>query len=197
MGAGREEGRHQAAMIGWIARFACSAMFASAIAASPAEGYPGKPVRVIVSFPPGAGPDIVARTVGQKLAERWGQPVLVDNRPGAGGNIATEMLAKAPPDGCTLIMLSNHLAINPGLFREVAYDPIANFAPVTLATWTPNVLVVHPSLPVKTVKELMGLARRKPGDLNFSSGGNGSVGHLAGELFKTRLSSAARFLSPS
>lgn len=155
-----------------------------AIGASPSDGFPGKPVRMIVSFPPGSGPDILARTIGQRLDRIWGQQLIVDNRPGAGGNIAMAMTASAPPDGYTLIVLSNQLAINPSLFRKVAYDPIKSFAPITLATWTPNVLVVHPSLPVKSVKDLIALARAKPAALNFSSGGNGSVGHLAGELFK-------------
>ena len=156
-----------------------------AVAAARADRYPDKPVRMIVSFPPGSGPDILARTLGQRLDRIWGQQLIVENRPGAGGNIAMGMTASAPPDGYTLIVLSNQLAINPSLFRKVPYDPVKSFAPVTLATWTPNVLVVHPSLPVKTVKDLISLAKAKPGALNFSSGGNGSVGHLAGELFKS------------
>ena len=147
--------------------------------------FPVKPVRLIVSFPPGAGPDIVARTVGQKLTERWGQQVIVDNRPGAGGNIATELGMKAAPDGYTLMAVSNYFTVNPSLFKKAGYDPLRDFAPVILAAVMLNVLVVHPSLPVKSVQEVVALAKAKPGQLNFSSGDNGSVGHLAGELFKS------------
>lgn len=154
-------------------------------AAAVGQDFPSKPVRIIVSFPPGAGPDIVARTVGQKLAERWRQQIVVDNRPGGGGNIATELGAKATPDGYALILVSNHFTINPSLFRKVPYDPVRDFVPVTLATFTPNILVVHPSLPVKSVKDLIVLAKSRPGQINFSSGGNGSVGHLAAEMFNT------------
>lgn len=151
-----------------------------------AQTYPSKPIHMTVSFPPGAGPDILARMLGGKLSESWGQPVIVENRPGAGGNIATDFVARAPADGYMLLVASNHLNINPNLFKQVNYDPLKDFAPVTLATSTPNVLVVKPSLGVKSIGELSALARSKPGTLNFSSGGNGSVGHLAGELYKVR-----------
>lgn len=149
------------------------------------QGFPVKPVRIIVPFPPGAGPDIVARTVGQKLAEHWKHQIVVDNRPGGGGNIATELAARAIPDGYTLLLASNHFTINPSLFSKVPYDPVRDFVPVTLAAATPNILVVHPSLPVKSVRDLIALAKAKPDQLNFSSGGNGSVGHMAAEMFKT------------
>lgn len=151
-----------------------------------AQGYPTKPIRLVVSFPPGAGPDILARMIGNKLSDSLGQPVITENRPGAGGNIATDLVARAPADGYTLLVASNHLNINPSLFKQLNYDPIKDFAPVTLATATPNVLVVRPSLGVKSIDELNALARAQPGKLNFSSGGNGSVGHLAGELYKTQ-----------
>jgi tripartite-type tricarboxylate transporter receptor subunit TctC len=158
------------------------AVFSTAVAG---QDFPSKTVRIIVPFPPGAGPDIVGRTVGQKLTGRWKQQIVVDNRPGAGGNIGVEAAAKAAPDGYTLLLASNHVTINPSLFKKVPYDPIRDFLPLTLATVTPNILVVHPSLPVKSVRELIALAKSRPGQINFSSGGNGSVGHLAAEMFKT------------
>lgn len=151
-----------------------------------AQDFPTKPIRLVVSFPPGAGPDILARMVGTKLSDSLGQPVITENRPGAGGNIATDLVARAPADGYTLLVASNHLNINPSLFKKLNHDPLKDFAPVTLATATPNVLVVRPSLGVKSLAELSALARDQPGKLNFSSGGNGSVGHLAGELYRTQ-----------
>lgn len=160
-------------------------LIAAALPPAYAQEFPVKPVRMIVPFPPGAGPDIVSRTIGQKLAERWKQQLVVDNRPGAGGNIAVELAAKSAPDGYTLILVSNHFTSNPSLFRKVPYDPVRDFAPVTMAAFTPNILLVHPSLPVKSVKDLVRLAKSRPGELNVSSGGNGSVGHLAAEMFKT------------
>lgn len=153
-------------------------------AAAHAQGFPAKPVRLVISFPPGAGPDVFARVVAPKLSEKWGQQVIVENRPGGGGNIATELVARAAPDGYTLVVLSNHFTINPSLFSRVAYDPVKEFAPVILATWTPSVLVVHPSVPVKSVKEFLALARSRPAQLDFSSGGNGSVSHMAGAMLQ-------------
>lgn len=149
------------------------------------QDFPSKPMRFIIPFPPGAGPDIVARIVGPKLSARWGQQIVVDNRPGGGGNIAAGLGAQAAPDGYTLMLASNHVTINPSLFKKVPYDPIRDFVAITLAAVTPNILVVHPSLPVKSVKNLIALAKSRPGQINFSSGGNGSVGHLAAEMFKT------------
>jgi tripartite-type tricarboxylate transporter receptor subunit TctC len=155
-------------------------------AASAQPTYPAKPIRYVVPFPAGGPLDIVARAIGQELNRSWGQPVIVDNRPGAGGNIGAELVAKSPPDGYTILMgaVSTH-AINPTLYTRVAYDPIKDFAPITLITSVPNVLVVHPSVPAKTVSELIAVAKAKPGQLNFASGSTGSAGHLAGELFKT------------
>jgi tripartite-type tricarboxylate transporter receptor subunit TctC len=151
-----------------------------------AQGYPSKPIRFVVPYPPGGPLDIMARAVGQKLTEAWGQPVVVDNRAGAGGNIGADLVAKSPPDGYTLLMgaVATH-AINPTLYGKVPYDPIKDFAPVALVAQVPNILVVHPSVPARTVPELIELARARPGYLNFGSGSTGSTGHLAGELFNT------------
>jgi len=153
------------------------------VAAQPA--YPAKPIRYIVPYPPGGPLDIVARGLAQKIGPKLGQQVLVDNRPGAGGNIGADAVAKAPADGYTILMgaVATH-AINPHLYRKLPYDAVRDFTPVTLVTQVPNVLVVHPSLPVKRVSDLVGLAKATPGALSFGSGSIGSAGHLAGELFK-------------
>jgi tripartite-type tricarboxylate transporter receptor subunit TctC len=150
-----------------------------------AQGYPSKPVRMIVPSTPGGGPDIMARAVGQKLTEAWGQAVVIENRGGAGGIIGSEAAAKAPPDGYTLVMANagSH-AVNASLYAKLPYDPIRDFAPVTLVSSAPNILIVHPSLPVKNVRELVALAKQKPDTLTFGSGSNGSTAHLTGELFK-------------
>ena len=151
-----------------------------------AQSYPAKPIRFVVPFPPGGPLDIMARGVGQKMQEAWGQPVVVENRPGAGGGIGAELVAKAPGDGYTLLMgaVSTH-AINPSLYAKIGYDPQKDFVPVALVAQVPNILVVHPSMPVQSVKELIAYAKAKPGSLSFGSGSTGSTGHLAGELFKT------------
>jgi tripartite-type tricarboxylate transporter receptor subunit TctC len=150
------------------------------------SSYPAKAIRFVVPFPAGGPLDIVARAIGQELNRSWGQPVVIDNRPGAGGNIGADYVAKAAPDGYTLLMgaVSTH-AINVTLYSKLPYDPIKDFAPITLVTSVPNVLVVHPSVPAKTVRELIAVAKARPGQLNFASGSTGSAGHLAGELFKT------------
>src|ERR1044072_6573366 len=147
--------------------------------------YPSKAIRFVVPFPPGGPLDIVAHSNAQDLNTARGQPVLVDNRPGADGHIGADLDAKAPPDGHTILMgaVSTH-AINVWLYRSLPYDPLKDFAPVTLVTSVPNVLVVHPSVPVKHVRELIALAKARKGELNFASGSTGSAGHLAGELFK-------------
>jgi len=155
-------------------------------AARAADAYPAKPVRFVVAFPPGGGTDIIARSIAQKLAERIAQQVVVDNRPGAGGNIGTDIVAKSAPDGYTMLMGSaGPLAINASLFGKMPFDPIKDLAPVTLAASTPNVLVVHPSLRAATVKELIALAKARPGEINFASSGHGTPAHLAGELFNS------------
>ena len=149
-----------------------------------AQGYPSKPIRMVVPYPPGGPLDIMARAIGQKLAEAWGQPVVVENRAGAGGNIGADLVAKSPPDGYTLLMgaVATH-AINPTLYGHVPYDPVKDFLPVALVAQVPNILVVNPSVSAVTVKDLIELARARPGTLNFGSGSTGSTGHLAGELF--------------
>lgn len=150
-----------------------------------AQPYPGKPIRFIVAQAAGSTSDILARIIGQKLNEALGQPVVVDIRPGAGGAIGTEMAAKAAPDGYTLLMgnFSTH-AVNPSLYSKLPYDPVSDFAPVTLLAAYSHVLVAHPSLPARSVRELVRLAKSVPGQLNYGSAGNGSAQHLAGELFK-------------
>jgi tripartite-type tricarboxylate transporter receptor subunit TctC len=148
-----------------------------------AQDYPTRPVRVIIPFPPGGSNDVVGRLIGIHLGERLGKQVIIDNRSGAGGVIGTEAVAKSPPDGYTLLMISLAHAVNPWLYK-LTYDPIKDFAPIGLLAKGPNVLVVHPSLPVKSVKELIALAKQNPGDLQYASAGIGSFQHLGGELFK-------------
>jgi tripartite-type tricarboxylate transporter receptor subunit TctC len=150
-----------------------------------AQSYPSKSIRMIIGFPPGGGTDIVGRIVAQKLGEVLGQQVLPDNRGGASGQIAAELTAKAPPDGHTVMMV--HIAaisILPSLYSRLPYDPVKDFAPISLVAIGPNLLVVHPSVPVRTVKELVALAKAKPGALHYASPGAGTVQHLAAELFK-------------
>jgi tripartite-type tricarboxylate transporter receptor subunit TctC len=168
-----------------LLRLAAFAAFACAAATASAQGYPNKPVRMIVGFPPGGGTDIVARVIGAKLSEWWGQAVAVENRPGATGTIGADAVAKSAPDGYTLIMghVNSH-AIAPNLFAKLPYDPIKDFAAVSYVGYVPNVLAVHPSVPAHSVKELVALAKSKPGQLNYASSGNGSTQHLAGEMFK-------------
>ena len=151
-----------------------------------AQGYPGKPIRFVVPYPPGGSVDIAARGVGQKLTEAWGQAVVIDNRAGAGGNIGADFVAKSPADGYTLLMgaVATH-AINPTLYGKLPYDPVKDFTPVALVVQVPNILVLNPAVPAKSVRELIELARARPGSLNFASGSTGSTGHLAGELFNT------------
>jgi tripartite-type tricarboxylate transporter receptor subunit TctC len=153
--------------------------------AAQAQAYPQKPVRLVIPFPPGGPLDSVGRAIAQKLTEAWGQTVVVDNRPGAGGNIGADLVAKSAPDGYTVVMgaLSTH-AVNPSLYPKMPYDAVRDFAPITLVAITPNVLVVNPALPVASARELIAYAKANPGKLAFGSGSNGSAGHLAGELFK-------------
>ncbi len=163
----------------------CAAGAAVISTAAYAQGYPDKAVRVIVPFAPGGSTDIVARIMSQKLSERLKQSFVIDNRGGGGGNIGSDLVAKAPPDGYLLLIGTvGSLTINPSLYRKMPYDPLKDLAPIAYFGSTPNVLVVHPSLPVKSVKELITLARSKPGQLNYASAGTGGSVHLAGELFR-------------
>ncbi|MDB5809216.1 MAG: hypothetical protein JWN94_1338 [Betaproteobacteria bacterium] len=151
-----------------------------------AQTYPSKPVRMVVPFPAGGPTDIVGRTIAQKLTETLAQPVVVDNRAGAGGVIGTEQVAKSPPDGYTILLGSiSGLAVAMSLYPNRGYDSLKDFTPVTQAVTVTNILVVHPSLPAKNVRELLAIARARPGSLNYASSGSGTVTHLAGELFKT------------
>ncbi len=166
-----------------------SGVLAFCAAASPASvvaqnGYPSKPIRLIVPSAPGGGTDFTARTIGQKLSEAVGQTVIVDNRPGAAGNIGVEIAAKASPDGHTVVMPITSFSINPHLYSNLPFDTVKDFAPVVLAASAPLFLVVTPSLPAKSVSELIALAKSKPGQLNYANSGNGTTAHLAGELFK-------------
>jgi len=151
-----------------------------------AESYPTKPVRMIVSVPPGGPADILARLVGPKLTEALGQTVVIDNRPGANGNIAYEMAARAVPDGYTFVLVAAGVVINPSLYREVRYDPLRDFTAITHGISVPNILIVHPSVAANSVSELVALAKSRPGKVAFASAGNGTTGHLALELFKQR-----------
>ncbi len=149
-----------------------------------AQSYPSRPIRFVVPFPPGGGNDIVGRIVALKLAEALGQPVVVDNRAGAGGTIGTDIVAKSPPDGHTMLINNISLAVNATLFAKLPYDTLKDLAPVTLVGRQPNLLVVHPSVPAQSVRELLALAKAKPRQLNYGSGGVGTASHLATELLK-------------
>ncbi len=168
-----------------LAAIVCGAALA-VWAVARAEGFPEKPVRFVVGFTPGGPSDIIARALGQKLSERWTQQVVVENRPGAGGNIAAEAVARSAPDGQTWLLGNNSiLATNQSLYRSLAFDPVRDFAPVALVAIQPNILVVNPGVPATSVKELIALAKAKPGQLNYASSGAGAAAHLAAELFKT------------
>jgi tripartite-type tricarboxylate transporter receptor subunit TctC len=151
-----------------------------------AQAYPSKPIRWIVPFPPGGGTDVISRALAQKLTEAWGQQVVADNRPGSGGTIGLAAAAKLPADGYNIVLgqLAN-VAIAPALYAKLPYDPIKDFTPVTLALTSPLILVAHPSLPAKNVKELIALAKAKPDSVTFGSPGNGTTGHLGTEIIKT------------
>ena len=145
-----------------------------------AQAWPAKPVRMILAFPPGGPTDIVARVLGAKLTEQLGQQVLVDNKPGAGGNIGAELAAKAPNDGYTIFYNTSAIVINPALYGRSNYDTLKDFVPVTLTAAIPMVLVVHPTIPVKTMKEFVDYVKSRPGQINYSSSGTGTITHLAG-----------------
>ena len=168
-----------------LAGFCALALGPAAHAQSPT--YPTKAIRIVVPYPAGGTSDILARSVGQKLAEAWGQAVVVDNKPGANGNVGAEIVAKAPPDGYTLLLADiGSLAISPSVYPTLPFDPAKDFAPVTMVAYSPHILVVHPSVPVASVKELIAMAKAKPGKLNFAISGVGGAPHLAGVDFALR-----------
>jgi tripartite-type tricarboxylate transporter receptor subunit TctC len=155
-------------------------------AANAAQAYPARPIRIVVAYTPAGATDILARTIGQKMNESWGQPVIIENRPGANGNIGTEYAAKAAPDGYTFLMTTaGPHGINPSLYKKLGYDAVKDFAPVSLVALVPNVLVVNNALPVKSVKEFIAYIKANPGKLSYGSPGAGSTAHLSMELFKS------------
>jgi len=163
------------------------ALFASAAAGpAPAQDYPNKPIRFIVPYPPGGGTDVIARILQEPLAAELGQPIIIDNKGGAAGNIGTDLAAKSPPDGYTILFTLSSHTINPKLYDKLPFDVERDFAPITLATLVPQILVAHPSVPANNVKELIALAKANPGKLNYASVGTGSPAHIAGELLKLK-----------
>jgi len=164
---------------------AALAVSAAAVGAPPAPAYPSKAIRLVVPFATGSTTDTLARILGPKLTETWGQQVVIDNRGGAGGNIGTDVVAKAPADGYTLLMAAGSHTINPALYSKLPYDAVKDFAPVTLVGAAPQLLVAGAGVPASSVRELIALAKGKPGQLRYGSGGNGSPSHLAMELFKS------------
>ncbi len=166
-----------------IGAFLAAALPTAQFAAAQGETYPARPVRLIVAFPPGGSVDVVARLVAPPLSQSLGQPVVIDNRSGASGNIGTELAARSKPDGYTLLIHTIPFVANAHLYSPLPYDPLADFAPVCLLSSSPSVLVVHPSVPARSVGELLQLAKSKPGVLNYSAAGAGTNPHIAGELF--------------
>jgi len=163
------------------------AALAAASTLAAAQAWPSKPIKFIVPYPPGGTSDILARAVGQKLQEKWGQPVVVENKPGATGNIGADFVAKSPPDGYTMLVADiGSLAIAPSVVKELPFEPVKDFAPVVMVAYSPHLLVVHPSVPAKDVKELIALAKAKPDSLNFAVSGLGGANHLAGIEFEQR-----------
>lgn len=168
-------------------RMLVTALIFSVPVAATAQGYPAKPVRVIVPFPAAGGTDLMARTIAEKIGTALGQQFLVDNRTGAGGTLGSDLVAKSAPDGYTLLVSSSSpMVIGPNLMQKPPYDPLRSFSPVIIISSAPNVLVIHPSVPVKNVQELITLARQRPGQLNYASNGAGTLSHLTGELFSQR-----------
>jgi len=172
---------------------ACRALAATALVLGTAQpaaaqgrshAYPDKPIHLVVTFPPGGGTDALARLLGQELGSRIGEPVLVENRPGASGNIAAEFVARSAADGYTLLIINSSFAMNAGLFSKLPFDPIRDFAPVVMLATVPSLIAVHPSVPANNLRELVALAKSQPGRLSFSSCGNGTPQHLGGEMLK-------------
>jgi tripartite-type tricarboxylate transporter receptor subunit TctC len=177
--------RNAVGVWGWVAALlVAGAIDAGSVCAQSNEGYPDRSVKVIVPFAAAGPTDVMARLIAQKLSEHLGQQFYVDNEPGAGGNIGMANAAKAAPDGYTILFVSSSYVVNPSLYAKVPYDPYTDFIPITVAGDSPNVLVVNPSLPVKSVKELVDLIKASPGKYSFASAGTGTTPHLSGELFK-------------
>src|SRR5688572_17118850 len=169
----------------WLQCGAVAAALSGLAAAAAAQGFPAKPIRFVVAYPMGGGAEYTARPIAQELTKRWGQTVFVESRSGGSAMIGTDHVAKSPPDGYTLLLsASSEVSMNVVLFKKMPYDPVRDLQPVTLVGTTPPVLLAHPSLPVKSVKELVALARAKPGALSYASIGNGTPHHFAGELMK-------------
>jgi len=173
---------HRRRITRWIAAAALGALMS--VSAWP-QGFPARPIRLIVPYPPGGAVDPIARTLADKLSDAWGQPVVVDNKPGAGTVIGTQFLSKSPPDGYTVILASSNHAINPAMYPTLPYDPVKDFAPISLVSIIPLMLSVNPKLPVESQKQLIEYLKARPAQLPYSSAGNGSTTHLAGELFKS------------
>ena len=171
--------RWLALLIRWVAFLLCAVAFT----ATAQEAYPSRPLRFILPFPPGGGTDILGRVIAERLAANLGQPVVIENRGGAGGNVGAEAAARSAPDGYTIVLVAPSLAISPSLYSKLNYDPVRDFAPVSLVATVPNVMVTHPSVAAQTLQEFIALARSRPGGMNFGSGGSGTSNHLAGELF--------------
>ncbi len=169
-----------------ITRRTAGLLLAWSACAAWGQAWPNKPIRMVVAFPPGGPTDIVSRVIAQRLSEQLGQQVIIDNKPGAGGNIAAELIANAPADGYTLFYNTSAIVIGPALYSKVNYDTLKDFAPVALTASVPMVLAVNPNLPVRSVKEFLDLARSKPGQLNYSSSGTGTITHLASAMLSTQ-----------
>src|SRR5262245_8457913 len=163
--------------------FTCLALALAPLLAWGQDAWPAKPIRFILPFPPGGGTDILGRLIAERLAAALGQPVVLENRGGAGGNVGTEAAARSAPDGYTIVLVAPSLAISPTLYTKLNYDPVKDLAPVSLVATVPNVVITQPSLNAATLQEFAALARAKPGGYNFGSGGSGTSNHLAGELF--------------
>jgi tripartite-type tricarboxylate transporter receptor subunit TctC len=165
-----------------MARWLALLLSGFCICASAQDSYPSRPVRFILPFPPGGGTDILGRVIAERLAANLGQPVVTENRGGAGGNVGAEAAARSSPDGYTIVLVAPSLAISPTLYSKLNYDPVKDFAPVSLVATVPNVMITHPSVQAQTLQEFIALARSRPGAMNFGSGGSGTSNHLAGEL---------------
>lgn len=176
-------GRYVASLFALTHHVTVTAFLAMTLSAGAAE-FPSRPIRIVVPSTPAGGLDVLVRILAPKLTEKWGQPIIIDNRPGAGGVIGSEIVAKSTPDGHTLLVVAAGYAANPFLYKKLPYETPKDFAPVTIIGDAPNVLVVHPSLPANSVKDLIALAKQKPGELTYASSGVGTSGHLSMELFE-------------